>query len=169
MSDSLWSYGLQNTRIPCPSPSPRVCLTSCTLSWRCHPTISSSGSAFSSCPQSSSIRDFYSELALCIRCPKYWSFSLSISPSNEYLSLISFRADQFDLLVVQVTLMGLLQHNNLKASILWCSAFFMVQLSHLYMTTIHDYWENHGFDIYILYLEQIYMACLPCLLPAFPG
>ena len=70
-----------------------------------------------------------------IRWPKYWSFSFNISPSNEYLRLISFRIDWFDLLAVQGTLMSLLQHHNLKASVFWCSAFFMVQLSHLYMIT----------------------------------
>ena len=82
-----------------------------------------------------SIRVFSSELALCIRWPKHWSFSYSISPSNEYSELISFRIDWFDLLAVQGTLKSLLQHHNLKASILQHSAFFMVQLSNLYMTT----------------------------------
>ena len=80
-----------------------------------------------------SIRVFSSELALRIRWPKYWSFS--ISPSNEYSGLISFRIDCFDLLAVQGTLKSLLQHHDLKASILWCSAFFMVQFSCPYMTT----------------------------------
>ena len=75
------------------------------------------------------------ESVLCIRWPKYWSFSFSISPSNEYSGLISFRIDWFDLLSVQETLRSLLQLHNLKASILQCSAFFMVQLSHLYLTT----------------------------------
>ena len=82
------------------------------------------------CP---SIRVFYSESVLRIRRPKYWSFS--ISPSNEYSGLISFRIDRFDFLPVQGTLKSLLQHHSSKASILWCSAFFMVQLSHPYMTT----------------------------------
>ena len=82
-----------------------------------------------------SIRVFSSESVLCIRWPKYWSFNFSISPSNEYSGLISFRMDWFDLLEVQGTLKSLLQHHNLKASILQHSAFFMVQLSHPYMTT----------------------------------
>ena len=82
-----------------------------------------------------SIRGFSSESALHIRWPKYSSFSFSISPSNEYSGLISFKIDWFDLLVVQGTLKSLLQHHSSKASILWCSAFFMVQLSHPYMTT----------------------------------
>ena len=77
---------------------------------------------------------FSNESALCIRWPNYWSFSFSLSPSNEYLGLISFKIDWFDLLAVRGTLKSLLQHHNLKASILQCSAFF-VQLSHSYMTT----------------------------------
>ena len=82
-----------------------------------------------------SIRIFSSESALHIRWPKYWSFSFSISPSNEYSGLISFRMDWLDLLAVQGTLKSLLQHHSSKASILQCSAFFMVQLSHPHMTT----------------------------------
>ena len=78
---------------------------------------------------------FSNELALHTRWPQYWSFSFSISPSSEYSGLISFRIDWFDLPAVQGTLKSLLQHHSSKASILWCSAFFMVQLSHLYMTT----------------------------------
>ena len=81
-----------------------------------------------------SIRVFSNDSALCMRS-KYWSFSFSISPSNEYSGLISFRIDWFDLLAVQGTFKSLLQYHSLKASILWHSAFFMVQLSHLYMTT----------------------------------
>ena len=76
-----------------------------------------------------------------MRRPKYWSFSFSINPANEYLGLISFRIDCFDLLAVQATLKSLLQHHNSKASILQCSAFFIVQLS-----SIHDYYKNHSFD-----------------------
>ena len=75
-----------------------------------------------------SIRVFTNESALCMRWPKYWGFSFNISPSNEYSGLISFRIDWFDLLVVQGTLKSLLKHHSLKASILWCSAFFMIQL-----------------------------------------
>ena len=81
-----------------------------------------------------SIRVFSNELALCIRWPEYWSFSFSISPSNEYSGLISCRIYWFDLLVVQGVLKSLLQHHNLKPSIIWHSAFLMVQLSYLYMT-----------------------------------
>ena len=82
-----------------------------------------------------SIRVFSNELVLCIRWPKYWSFSFSISPSNEHSGLISFRMDWLDLLAVQGTLKSLLQHHSSKASVLWCSAFIIVQLSHPYMTT----------------------------------
>ena len=82
-----------------------------------------------------SIKVFSRESVLCIRWPKYWSFSFNISPSNEYSGLISFRMDWLDLLAVQGTLKSLLQHHSLKASILWCTAFFLVQLLHPYMTT----------------------------------
>jgi len=82
-----------------------------------------------------SIRVFCNESVLRIRWPKCWSFSFSISPSNEHTELISFRMDWLDLLAVQGTLKSLLQHHSSEASILWCSAFFIVQLSHPYMTT----------------------------------
>jgi len=82
-----------------------------------------------------SIRVISNESPLCIRWPKYWSFSFNISPSNEHPELISFRMDWLDLLAVQGTLKSLLQHHSSKASILYCSAFLIVQLSHLYMTT----------------------------------
>ena len=88
-----------------------------------------------------SIRVFSNESALCIRWPKYWSFSFSISHYNEYSGLIYFRTDCFDLLDIQETLKSLLQHCSLKVSILWCSAFFMVQI-----TSVYDYWKNHSFD-----------------------
>ena len=82
-----------------------------------------------------SIRVFSSESVLCIRWPKYWSFSFNLSPSNEHPGLISFRMDWLDILAVQGTHKSLLQHHSSKASILWRSAFFIVQLSHPYMTT----------------------------------
>ena len=92
---------------------------------------------------------FSSESVLCIRWPKYWSFSFNISPSDEYSGLISFRMDWLDLLAVQGTLKHLLQHHSSKASILQRSAFFIVSFSFLYsptLTSIHDYWKNHSFD-----------------------
>ena len=135
MSDSLWDHGLQPARLSCPSPTPGAHSNSCSLSQWCHPTISSSVVPFSSCllffPASGSF-------------PMSWlfasggqsiSFSFSLSPSNEYSGLISFRMDWFNLLAVQGTPKSLLQHHGSKASILRCSAFFMIQLSHPYMTT----------------------------------
>ena len=130
MSNILWPHGLQHTRFPCPSPSPRACSNSCPLSRWCHLTI------LSCCPLLllpsifPSIRVFSNESALHIRWPKYWSFSFTISPSSEYSGLISFRIVWFDLLAVQGALMSLLQHHSSKASILRHSAFFKVQLSH---------------------------------------
>ena len=96
-----------------------------------HPLSSPSLPAF----YLSSIRVFSNKSLLCIRWSKYWSFSFSISPSNEYSRLIYFRIGWFDLLAVWGTLKSLLQHHSSKASILWCSAFFIVQLSHPYMAT----------------------------------
>jgi len=136
--DSLQSHGLQHTRIPCPStisqslfklmstvsmmpPNYLILARPLLLLPPIFPSIFSKGLS--------------SESALCIRWTKYGSFSFSISPSNEHSGLISFRTDWFDLLAVQGTIKSLLQHHSLKASILQHSAFFMVQLSHLYMTT----------------------------------
>ena len=125
---------LQHARLPCPSASPGVCSSSCPSSRWCHPTISSSVVPFSSClPSFPASGSFL--MSQLFRWPKYWSFSFSISPSKEYSGLISFRIDWFDLLAVQGTLKSLLQHHSLNASIPWHSAFFMVQLSHPYMTT----------------------------------
>ena len=151
MSDSLWPHGLWNARSPCPSglrnarslcPSQSLLkLISIELVMPsnhlilCHPLLFLP----SILP---SIRVFSSEAVLCIRWPKYWSFSFSISPSNEYSRLISLRIDWFDFLAVQGTLQSLLQHYSSKASILQRSAFFIVQLA----ASIHDYWKNHSFD-----------------------
>ena len=135
VSDSLRPHGLQHARPPCPSPTPRVYPDSCPLSRWCHPTISSSVVLLLLLSIFPSIRVFSNESALCIRWPKYWSFSFNTSPSNEHSGLISLRMDWLDLLAVQGTLKSLLQHHSSKASILWRSAFFIVQLSHPYMTT----------------------------------
>ena len=107
------------------------------LTWSrcCHPAISSSVIPFSSYPQSLPASESFPESTLCMRWPKYWSVSFSIIPSKEIPGLISFRMDWLDLLAVQGTLKSLLQHHNSKESILQCSAFFTVQLSHSYMTT----------------------------------
>ena len=126
----------QHTRPPCPSPSPAVYQNSCPSSQWYYPAISSSVIPLSSCPQiPPSIRVFSNESALHMRWPKDWSFSFSISPSNEYPGLISFRMDWLDLFAVQGTLKSILQHHSSKTSILRCSAFFTVQFSHPYMTT----------------------------------
>ena len=133
MSDSLQPHKLQHARLPYPLPSPRVCSNSCMsiesviLSNHLSPLL-----LLSIFP---SIRIFSNESAFHIRWPKCWSFTFSISPSNEYSGLISFRIDWFDLLAVRGTLKSLLQHHNSKASVLWHSAFFMVQLPHPYMIT----------------------------------
>ena len=127
----LRPHGLQHTRLPCPSFFPRLCSNSCPLSQRCSclifclPLVLLS-SIFPN------IRVFSSESALRKRWPKYCSFSFSNSPSNEYSGLISSTIDWFDL-AVQETLKILLQHHNSKASVLWCSAFLMVKLSHLWL------------------------------------
>ena len=136
MSDSLQPHGLQYARLPCSSLSPGVYSNSCLLSWWWYLSTIPSSAAPSHFTFSLSQHQvfFPSELTLPIRWPKYWSFSFSISPSSEYSGLISFRVDWFDLLVVQGIVKSLLQHHSLKASVLQPSAFFMVQLSHLYMT-----------------------------------
>ena len=127
-------HGLQHIRLPCSSPTPGACSNSCPPSQWCNPTILCHPLLLlpSIFPI---IRVFSSESVLRIRWPKYGSFSFSISPFNEYSGLISFRMDWLDLLAVQGTHESLLQHHSSKASILWCSAFFTVQLSHPYMTT----------------------------------
>ena len=134
MSHSLRPHGLQHTRLPCPSPTPRVCSLMSIESVMppnhlilCRPLLLLP-SIFPS------IRVFSNESTLHIRWPKYWSFSFSISVSNEYSGPISFRMDLLDLLAVQGTLKSLLQRHSSKASIVRCSAFFMVHLSPPYMT-----------------------------------
>ena len=134
MSNSLWPHELQHPSLPCPSPLPGACSNSSPLSQWCYPTILSSVIHFS-CLQSSPASESFNELALCTRLPKNWSFSFSISPSSEYSGLISFRIDWLDLLAVQGTRKSVLQHHSSKASILWHSAFFLVQLSHPYRIT----------------------------------
>ena len=128
------------------SPISGACSNPCPLSWWCHPTISSSVVCFSSYLQS---------------FPESWSFprsfSFSISPSNEHSGLISFRIDRFDLFAVQGTLKSLLQYHSSKASILRCSAFFTVQLSHPYMTP----GKNHSFD-YMDHSQQKSLSFLIC-------
>ena len=130
VSESLRPHGLQHARPPCPSPTPRVHSDSCPLSQWCHPTILRILCRPLLLPPSvfPRIKVFTNESVLHIRWPKYWSFSFSISPFNEYSGSISFRINWFDLLAVQGTLKSLLQHHSSKAPILQHSAFFMVQL-----------------------------------------
>ena len=121
-----------------------------------HPLSSPSPPAFNL----SQNQGLFNESVLPIRWPKYWSFIFSISPSNEYSGLISFRMDWLDLLVVQETVKSLLQHHSSKASILWCSAVFVFQLSHPYMTT----GKNHSFDYMDLCQQSDISAFLICCL-----
>ena len=140
VSNSLWPHGLQHARLHCPSLSLGVSSDTYPLNGWCHPTITSSVSPFYFCPPSfPASRSFLMSglFSLCIRWPKYWCFSFSISPSNEYSRLISYRIDWFDLLAVQGTLKSLLQYHNLKAWILWCSVFYGPIL-----TSVYDYWKK---------------------------
>ena len=135
MSPSLRPNGLQHSRLPCPSPTPRAYSNSCSLSWWCHPTIILCRPLLLPPSVFHSIRVFSNESVSPIRWPKDWSFSFSIGPFNEYSGLISFRMDWLDPLAIQGTLKSLLQHHSSKASSLQCSIFFIVQLPHPYMTT----------------------------------
>ena len=162
MSDPLRPHELQHNRPPCPSLSPWVFSNSCTLNPWYHPTISSSVVPFSSCLQS-----FPASGSFPIRWPKYWSFSCTISPANEYSGLISYRTDWFGLLAVQGNLKSLLQHINSKASVPWCSAFFVVQLSHPYMTTGKNIVLTISYHISYLILSYCILphhSCIPSLL-----
>ena len=137
MSNSLRSHGLQHDRLPCPSPTPRTCSNSFTSI----ELVMSSIYFILCCPLLllhsifHSIGSFSKESVLHIRWLEYWSLGFSFSPSNEYSGLIFFRIDWLDLLAVQGTINSLLQYHTSKASILQHSAFFIVQLSHPYMTT----------------------------------
>ena len=129
MPNSLQPHGLQHARLPCPSFS-RSLFKVKSIELVMLPTISSSATLLLPLPSIfPSTWVFSNELPLCIRGPKYWSFGFRVSPSNEYSELISFRIDWFE------DPSRLLQHHSLKASILWCSAFFLIQLSHPYTTT----------------------------------
>ena len=118
MSDYLRPHGLQQARLPCPSPSPRVSSNSCPLSQWCHPTIPSSIGLFPPALNFCQHQDRFQWVGSLHQVAKYWSFSFSISPSSEYSGLISFRTDWFELLAVQGTDNSLLQHHSVKASLL---------------------------------------------------
>ena len=135
MSDPLQLHELQHARLPCPSLSPGACSNSRPLSRWWHLTILSNVVPFSSCLQSFPAFSLFQWVNSSHQVSKYWSFSFSISPTNEYSGLISLRIDWLDLLAVQGTLKSLFQSHSSKASILRCSAFFIVQPSHPYMTT----------------------------------
>ena len=133
VSDSVWPHGLQQARLPCPSPSPRACSYSCPLSQWCHPTISSSGVPFSSCLQSFPASGSFPMSLLFTSGGQCIGASASASVLLiEYSGLISFRIDWFDLLAVQGTLKSLLQHNGLKASIFGTQPFFFWSSSHIH-------------------------------------
>ena len=145
VSDCLWPHGLQHARLPCPSPTPRAYSNSCPLSQWCHPTISSSVVPFSSCHQSFPAAGSFPVSLFLASGGQSVGASALASYSNEYSRLISFRIDSFDLLAVQGTPKSFLQYHNSKASVPQHSAFFMVQFSHLYMTTGKTV-ANHSFD-----------------------
>ena len=135
MSNSLWPHGLPHPRLPCPSPTPGICSNSRPLSRWFRSTTSSSVVPFSSHLQSFPASGSFPMSQFFISGGhSYWSFSFSISPSNEHSGLTSFPMNWLNLLAVQGTLKSLFQHHSSKASILWYSAFFIVQLSHPYMT-----------------------------------
>ena len=148
MSHSLWPQELQHTRLPCPPPTPKACSNSFPLSWWCHPTISSSVVPFSSCLKLCQHQGLFKWVSSSHQVAKYWSFSFSVSPSNEYSALISFRIDWLDLLAIQGTLKSspISQFKSINSSV----------LSLLYgttLTSIHDYWKNHSFDYTHLYQQ----------------
>ena len=152
MSDSLQPYGWQHTRPPFPSPTPRVYSNSCPIELVLPPNH-----LILHCPLLflpsifPSIRVFSIESVLCIRWPKYWSFSFNISPSSEYSGLIFFRMDWLDILAVQGTLKSLLQHHSSKASVLWHSAFFYSP------TSSYSFLQSSKWQLHILSL--LFSSC----------
>ena len=147
MSPAFGVYNLQHTRLPCPSPSPRICPCSGPLNWY-HPTISSSVTLFF-CPVFPSIKVFSKESDFHIRWPKYWSFSFSISPSKEYSRLIFFRVDWFNFIALPGTFKSLFQHHSWRVSILLYSAFFIFQLSLVHMYSLSEY-KNIKLLLYVV-------------------
>ena len=135
MSNSLRPHELQHTRPPCPSPTPRVHPNPCPLSWWGYPTISSSAVPFSSCPQSFPASGSFKWASSSHQVAKVLEFQLQNQSFQWTPRTDSFRMNWLDLFAVQGDLKSLLQHHSSKASILWCSAFFILQLSHPYMTT----------------------------------
>ena len=173
VSDSLWPHGLQPDRPSCPSLTPRVYPNSCPLSRWCHPTISSLCHPLLLPPQSFPASGYFQMSQFFTSGgPKFCSLRFNISPYNEYSGLISFRMDWLEI-AVQGTLKSILQHHSSKASILQCSAFFIVQLSHPYMatgkTTALTRWSFSGKVMSLLFnmLSRLFVTFLPrskCLL-----
>ena len=167
MYHSLQLHELHYARLPCPSCTPGAYSNSCPLNHWCHPTISSTVRPFSSYLKSFPASGSFQMGKDHIRWLKYWSFSLNISLSNEYSGLIFFRMDWLVLRAVQGTLRSLLQHHSSKVSILWCSAFFIVQLSHPYMTIgktiVLTRWSFVGKVMSLLFnmLSKLIIAFLP--------
>ena len=164
---------MQHPSLPCLSPIPEVYSNSGPLSWWCHPTISFSVTSSLPAFSLSQHQGLFHWVSSSHRVAKVLEFQLQISPSNEYSGLISFKMDWLDLLDVQGTLKSLVQHHSLKASILWHSAFFMVQLSHPYMTTEKAIaltsWTFVGKVMSLLFkmLSRLVMAFLSVLLSFF--
>ena len=155
MSDSLWLHGLQHARLPCPSPSLGACSNSCPLINWFHPTISSSASPFSSCLRSFPASGSFPMSALHVRWPKYWSFSFSISPSNEYSGLIPLGMTG----LISLQSKGLSRVFNTTVQ---KHQFFSTQLYFIYgptLTSIHDYWKNHSSD-YVNFCWQSNVSAL---------
>ena len=172
MSNSMQPYGLQHTRLPSPPPTPGACSNSSIESVMPSNHLILCSSLLLLPSVFPSIRAFSNESVLHIRWPKYWSFSLSISPSKEIPGLISFRMDWVDLLAVQGTLKSLLQHHSSKASILLCSAFFIVLRnsihdSHPYMTTgkaialTRHYFVGKVMSLFFNMMSMLLIAFLP--------
>ena len=164
MSNSLQPHGLQQARLPCPSPTPRACSNSCPLSQWCHPTISSSVIPFSSCPVFPRIRVFSSELVLCSRWAKYWSFSFNVSPFNKYSEVLSFRIDWFDLLCSPRNS----QESSLAPQFESLSSLVLSLHYGQILTSVHDYWNNHSFDplffrFFSIYVIAEYLVEFPVL------
>ena len=172
MSDSLQPHGLQHARLLHPSPTPRAYSNSGPSSWWCHPTVSSSIVTFSSCLQYFPASGSSSESVLRIKWPKYWSFSFSISPSNEYSGLISFKIDCFDLLAVQGT-----QESSPTPQFKSINSLALSFICGPTLTSMHDHWKNHSFtrqtfvgkvmSLLFNMLSRLAITCLPrikCLL-----
>ena len=145
-------------------PVPHHLPSSCSFYRWCRLAISFSDTLFLSALNLSQHQGLFQRLSVCIRWPKYWSFTFSISPSSEYLGLISLKIDWFDILAAQGTFRSLLQHHSLKASILWLSAFFMIQLSQLHVTIrtfyMKIYFGRVSYEVWVSWTQGSYSRIL---------